>query len=130
MTKGEASNWAEQFLEACIDRTTRELMFLTYNEFLNKLHNDFKQEDKIRDTVDKLKKLHQGNKTAEELVMEFRLLVRRAGFRGNEERDHFHPIEKFQEALNPRLTRKIVHAENVPTTIEGWYKKAIKYDLN
>jgi len=130
MTKGEASDWAEQFLEACINQRTRELTFPTYNEFITKIHEDFKQEDEIRDAADKLKKLRQGNKTAEELVTEFRLLVGRAGFGGRETRDHFHLIERFQETLNPSITRKILYSENVPDTIEGWYKKAIQYDLN
>jgi len=102
----------------------------TYDEFLAKLHADFKQEDEIRDAANRLKALRQGNKTAEELVTEFRLLVGRAGFRGDNERDHYHLIEKFQEAMNPRLALKILHADNVPETIEEWYKKAIQYDLN
>ena len=130
MTKGEASDWAEQFLEACINPHTRALEFPTYDEFLTKLHADFKQEDEVRDAANKLKTLRQGNRTAEELVTEFRLLIGKAGFRGDNERDHYHLIEKFQEALHPRLTLKILHAEEVPDTIEGWYKKAIRYDLN
>jgi len=130
MTKGEASDWAEQYLESCLDQRNGTIDFPTFTVFLEEINRDFKQEDEVCDAANRLKSLKQGNRTAEELVTEFRLLVGKAGFKGNNDRDHYHLIEKFQEALNPRIALKILHSEDVPETIQGWYKKAIQYDLN
>jgi len=62
MTKGEAADWAEQFIDDIANPTTGALEFPSYQNFANLLLRDFKQEDQVRDTANKLKYLKQGNR--------------------------------------------------------------------
>ena len=48
--------------------------------------------------------LKQGKRTAEEVIMEFRLLIAEAGYSSDTPSDNLHLIEKLQDALNPSLT--------------------------
>ena len=80
--------------------------------------------------MNKLSLIKQGNQSVEELVMEFRLLVRQAGLGNTSASDHLHLIRLFQKALSPPLARKILFGDVVTTTIQNWYSKAIQYDTN
>lgn len=39
-------------------------------------------------------------------------------------------IGYFQRALNRPLLQKILSAEEPPTTVDGWYKKAVQFNNN
>src|SRR5208282_3671277 len=77
-----------------------------------------------------LNNLKQGNRTAEELVTEFRLLAGQAGLEAKSHSDHLHLIGLFRNALRPSLSRRILFGEVVPKTIEEWVAKAIQFDTN
>ena len=74
--------------------------------------------------------LKQGKKTAEEVIMEFWLLVTEAGYSSDTRTDNLHLIKKLQDILNLSLTKKILLSEKVPDTVEEWAQKAIDIDSN
>ena len=86
--------------------------------------------DRTGNAMNKLSLIKQGSQSAEELVMEFRLLVGQAGLGNTSTSDHLHLIGLFRKALNPPLARKILFRDVIPTMIQDWYSKAIQYNTN
>ena len=130
MTEKEALLWKEQYVNTLIDPNTGNITFPSWATFRTKLLDDFKPVDQTRTAMNKLELLRQGNKTAEELVTEFKLLVGQASLGATTTSDNVHLIQLFRKALNPRLANRILFAETVPSTIEDWYTRAIQYDSN
>ena len=71
--------------------------------------------------------LQQGSKTAEDVSVEWGLLVGRAGIAGAGDKTL---INSYQKILNRPLLEKILDSDNVPTTIQGWKDKAVQLDNN
>ena len=130
MTDKEALQWKELYLELLTDSTTGNIVFPTYTKFLNDLKEAFKAADRTGEAMNKLTNLRQGNKTAEEIATEFRLLAGQAGLEKTTHSDNLHLIGLFRNTLRPALSRRILFGETVPTTFEDWVKKAIQYDTN
>ena len=130
MTEKEALKWKQMYLQS-ITNGEGEIQFPTIKRFIEYLNLYFRPANQIRDAAHQLKMmLKQGKRTAEEVIMEFRLLIAKAGYSSDTPSDNLHLIEKLQDTLNPSLTRKILLSENVPTTIEDWALKAINIDSN
>jgi Ty3 transposon capsid-like protein/Zinc knuckle len=129
MTDKEALQWKELYIEQITD-AVGDLIFPTFNQFLNDLKEAFRAADRTGDAMNALNNLKQGNKTAEELSTEFRLLAGQAGLEAKSHSDHIHLIGLFRNALRPSLSRRILFGEVVPKTIEEWIAKAIQYDTN
>src|SRR5271170_1046889 len=129
MMGGEALQWKEQWLDS-ITGTNGDLTFPNHGNSIKKIVEAFTPVDVTRDAVHQIKILKQGNKTAKQLVTEFKLLIGQAGLSDNTKSDHIHLIKAFQKSLNPPLARWILFGENVPNTIQGWYEKAIQYNNN
>jgi len=129
MNTKEAAMWKKQFVTE-ITGVNGTMTFPTYQDFIDKVQGDFKQEDKVRSATNQLENLQQGKRTAEELVTEFRLLVGKANLTDTTDSDNNYLIRMFQKALNPRLANRILYADTIPTTIKDWYKKAIQFDTN
>jgi len=55
----------------------------------------------------------------EEFVQEFKRAARGSGY---EERSL---MEEFKQGMNGGIRRKLMEAENLPTSIENWYRRAI-----
>jgi len=79
MTGGEALQWKEQWLDS-ITGTNGDLTFPNYGDFIKKIVEAFTPVDVTQDAVHQIKILKQGNKTAEQLVTEFKLLVGQARY--------------------------------------------------
>ena len=60
----------------------------------------------------------------EEFVQEFKRAARGSGYEGQP------LIEEFKRGMNGRIRRKLMEAENPPTSIEQWYKRATTLDRN
>jgi len=60
----------------------------------------------------------------EEYVQEFKRAVRDSGY---EERPL---IEELKRGMNGGIQRKLIEAENPPTSIEQWYRRTIALDRN
>jgi hypothetical protein len=74
-----------------------------------------------------LQTLRQGSKTAEDVSVEWGLLVGRAGIAGAGDTTL---INLYQKILNRPLLEKILDSDNVPTTIQGWKDKAVQLANN
>ena len=60
----------------------------------------------------------------EEFVQEFKRVARGSGYKGRL------LMEKFKRGMNGRIRRKLMEAENPPTSIEQWYRRATALDRN
>ena len=129
MTDKEALQWKELYIEQ-LTNTNGDLVFPTYKKFLDDLKDAFKPADRTGEAMNALNNLKQGNKTAEELATEFRLLAGQASLEAKSHSDHIHLIGLFRNALRPAISRRILFGEIIPKTIEEWIAKAIQYDTN
>jgi len=71
-----------------------------------------------------LRKMEQEGKTMEEFVQEFKRAARGSGYEGRL------LVEKFKRGMNGGIRRKLMEAENPPTSIENWYRRAMALDRN
>ena len=129
ITEKEALQWKELYVEQMTD-VDGELVFPTFKKFTDELVQTFQPANRTEEAMNKLTTLRQGTKTAEEIVMEFRLLIGQANLESKSHSDHMHLIRLFRDVLNPRLTRRILFSETVPKTIQEWMRKAIQFDTN
>jgi len=68
--------------------------------------------------------MEQGGKTMKEYVQEFKRTVRGSGYEGRP------LVEEFKRGMNGGIRRKLMEAENPPTSIEQWYRRAMALDRN
>jgi hypothetical protein len=129
MVDKEALQWKEQYITS-ITNAADQIVFPTYLVFITALKEAFKPVDQTADAMHKLNLIKQGSRPVEELVTEFRLLVGQAGIGDSTTSDNIHLIGLFRNALNPALAKRILFGETVPTTIKGWYDKAVQFDSN
>jgi len=71
-----------------------------------------------------LRKLEQGGRTMEEFVQEFKRTARGSGYEGRP------LVEEFKRGMNGGIRRKLMEAENPPTSIENWYRRVTALDRN
>src|SRR5271168_3267643 len=128
-TEKEAIQWKELYVEQMTDEIG-DLAFPTFKKFAEELVEAFKPADRTTEAMNGLMALKQGDRTAEELVMEFRHLAAQAGLGLKSSSDHIHMIGLFRKTLHPQLANQILFGEIVPDTIEGWIVKAIQFDTN
>jgi len=101
-----------------------EIEFESAEEFLAKIRKEFGGGDEESVKVAELKKIEQGGRTIKEFVQDFKRTARGSGY---EE----HPlIEEFKWSMNRSIRRKLMEAENQPSSIEQWFKRAITLDCN
>ena len=60
----------------------------------------------------------------EEYVQEFKRTARGSGYEGRP------LVEEFKRGMNGGIRRKLMEAENLPTSIEQWYRRATALDRN
>ena len=60
----------------------------------------------------------------EEFVQEFKRAARGSGYEGRP------LVEEFKRGINGGIRRKLMEAENPPTSIENWYRRATALDRN
>ena len=104
MTDKEALQWKELYLELLTDQMTGNIVFPSYTKFLNDLKEAFKAANRTSEAMNKLMNLRQGNKTAEEIATEFRLLAGQARLEKKTHSDNLHLIGLFQNTLHPTLS--------------------------
>jgi len=74
--------------------------------------------------VAELRKMEQGGRMMEEFVQEFKRAARGSGYEGRP------LVEEFKRGMNGGIRRKLMEAENPPTTIEQWYQRATALNRN
>jgi len=60
----------------------------------------------------------------EEFVQIFKRIARGSGYKGQP------LVEEFKRGINGGIRRKLIEAENPPTSIENWYRRATALDRN
>ena len=111
--------WKENVLE---DLEEGKLEYESVGKFLAAIKKKFRIEKEESIKVAELKRLEQGGRTMEEFVQEFRRVARRSRYKGKQ------LIKEFNRKMNGMIRRKLMEAENPPTSIEQWYKYAINLD--
>ena len=101
-----------------------EIEYEITEEFLMNLKKELGGgEDELVKVVE-LRKLEQGGRTMEEFLQEFKKAARGSGY---EERPL---IEEFKRRMNGEIRRKLMEMENLPASIEQWYRRIVTLDKN
>ena len=121
MQEGSADVWKENVME---ELESGEIEYEITEEFLMNLKKEFGGgEDELVKVVE-LRKLEQGGRTMEEFLQEFKKAARGSGY---EERPL---IEEFKRRMNRGIRRKLMEMENLPASIEQWYRRIMTLDKN
>jgi len=118
---GSVDVWKENVLE---ELESGEMEYEIAEEFLMMLKKEFGGGEEEAVKVAELRKLEQGGKSMEEFVQEFKRTARGSGYEGRP------LIEEFKRGINGGIRRKLMEAENLPASIEQWYKRAMALDRN
>jgi len=118
---GSADVWKENVME---ELEAGEVKYESVEEFLTSLNKEFGEGEEELVKVAELKKLEQGGKLMEEFVQEFKKAARGSGY---EKRPL---MEEFKRGINGGIWRKLMEAENPPSSIEQWYRRATALDRN
>jgi len=128
MNEGEAEMWKEQFIENAFEKgINNERPFGTFTQFLSDLRTSFKPFDEASNALAELRALkHSTMGKIDEHISKFKQLLHRTRLDKSASQDAV--IEFFRESLTPQLHRRILNADEPPTTLLDWYKRAAQYD--
>ena len=118
---GSADVWKENVME---ELESGEMEYEMAEEFLTVLKKEFGGEEEEAVKVADLRKLEQRGRTMEEFVQEFKRAARGSRYEGRP------LIEEFKRGMSGGIQRKLMEAENPPTSIEQWYRRAMALDRN
>ena len=118
---GSADVWKENVLE---ELEAGEMEYEIAEEFLTTLKKEFGGGEEESVKAAELRKMEQGGKTMEEFVQEFKRAARGSRY---EERPL---VKEFKRGINGGIRRKLMEAENLPASIEQWYRRAMALDKN
>ena len=119
--RGSADVWKENIME---ELELGEVEYELVEEFLTTLKKEFGGEEEELVKAAELRKLEQGGKTMEEFVQEFKRAARGSEYEGRP------LVEEFKREMNGGIRRKLMEAENLPTSIENWYRRVTALDRN
>jgi len=118
---GSADVWKENVME---ELESGEIEYETVEEFFTNLRKEFSGGEEESVKAAELRKLEQGGRMMEEFVQEFKRVARGSGYEGRP------LIEEFKRGMSGGIWRKLMEAENLPTSIEQWYRRATALDRN
>jgi len=118
---GSADVWKENVME---ELEQGEVEYESVEEFFTILKREFGAGEEESVKAAELRKIEQGGRTMEEFVQEFKRAARGSGYEGRL------LIEEFKRGMNRGIQRKLMEAENLPTSIEQWYRRATALDRN
>jgi hypothetical protein len=121
MRGGLASLWAQRHTHMYMEEG---IPFPTWAAFMKDFKNYFGDPDPAATAKNKLELLRQGTRSVEEYVLEFKGIMGDTGYNEAALKDY------FERGLNQQTVKDIWKCENVPTTLEGWMKKALHFDRN
>ena len=103
-----------------------DISFKTYKAFMDSLEKLFLPYNGPGNALKEIKQLKfSNNKSIDEHVSKFKLLVAQSGLRQS-----MAIIDLFWETLPYSLQRPIITMEFSPTTLDGWFDKAIVFHNN
>ena len=117
---GSADIWKENVME---ELEAGEMEYESIEEFFTSMKKEFGGEEEATKAAE-LRQLEQGGRTMEEFVQIFKGIVRGSGYKGQP------LVEEFKRGINRGIRRKLMEAENPPTSIENWYRRATALDRN
>ena len=118
---GSADIWKENVMK---ELEVGEIEYETAEELLTVLKKEFGGGKEEAVKVVELRKLEQGGRMMEKFVQEFKRVARGSRY---EERPL---VKEFKRDMNGEIRRKLMEAENPPTSIEQWYRRAMALDRN
>jgi len=118
---GLADVWKKNVME---ELESGEIEYETVEELLTTLRKEFRGEEEESVKAAELRKLEQGGRMIEEFVQEFKRAARESGYEGRP------LVEEFKQGMNGEIRRKLMEAENLPASIEQWYRRATALDRN
>ena len=118
---GSADVWKENVME---EMEAGEVEYESAEEFLTTLRKEFGEGEEESVKAVELRKMEQGGRMMEEYVQEFKRAARGSGYEGRP------LVEEFKRRMNRGIRRKLMEAENLPTLIEQWYRRATALDRN
>ena len=113
--------WKENVME---ELEAGEVEYELVEEFLTILKKEFRGEEEEAVKAAELRRVEQGGKMMEEYVQEFKRIARDSGYEGRP------LVEEFKRGMNRGIRRKLIEAENLPASIEQWYRRATALDRN
>jgi len=119
--RGSVDVWKENMIE---ELEIGEMEYETVEEFLISLKKEFGggEEESVKSA--ELRKLEQGGRTMEEFVQKFKRVARGSGYEGRP------LVEEFKRGINRTIRRKLMKAENQPSSIKQWYRRAMALNRN
>ena len=108
---GSVNIWKENMLK---DLKAGEIKYESVGEFLAEIKKEFGRRDEESLKVTELKRIEQGSRTIEEFVQDFKKIARGSGYKGRP------LIKEFKRGMNKVIRRKLIKAENQPSSIEQW----------
>ena len=118
---GLADIWKEDVME---ELEVGEKEYEMAEEFSTVLKKEFGRGEEKSVKAVELRKMEQGGRTMEEFVQEFKRVARESGYKRR-------PLmEEFKRGMNGGIRRKLMEVENLPTSIEQWYRRATALDRN
>ena len=118
---GSADMWKENVME---EMEAGEVEYKSAEEFLTILRKKFSGGEEESVKAAELRKMEQGGKSMEEYIQEFKRIVKGSGYEGRP------LIEEFKRGINGGIRRKLMEAENLPVSIEQWYRRTMALDRN
>jgi len=118
---GSADVWKENVME---ELESGKVEYESVEEFLTSVKKEFGGGEEESIKAVELRRMEQGGKTMEEYVQEFKRTARDSGYEGRP------LVEEFKRGINRGIRRKLMEAENPPTSIEQWYRRAMALDRN
>jgi len=101
-----------------------EVEYESAEKSLTSLKKEFGRGEEESVKAAELRKLEQGGRTMEEFVQEFKRATRGSGYEGRP------LVEEFKRGMNGTIRRKLMEAENLPGSIEQWFRRAMVLDIN
>ena len=118
---GSVDVWKENIID---ELEAREVEFESVEEFFTCLKKEFGGGEKESVKAAELRKLEQGGRTMEEFIQEFKRAARGSRYEGRP------LVEEFKRGMNGSIRRKLIEVENLPISIEQWYRRATALDRN
>ena len=113
--------WKENVME---ELEAGEVEYESAEEFLTSIRKEFGGGEEESVKAVELRKMEQGGRIMEEYIQEFKRAARGSGYK---ERPL---IEEFKRGMNGGIRRKLMEAENLPASINQWYRRATALDRN
>ena len=89
-----------------------------------KIRNNFGETSEEERKIEQLRTIKQEGRTCDKYVQEFKKVARESSYEGRP------LIKEFKRGLNEAIRRKLAKAEELPTTIGEWQKRAVRLDRN